>query len=79
MRERAVHFEIDSSDSQSDSNSEGAVFDFKDISEEIKSYKNKEMSSFQRINLFLSDLGNVQLQKYLQGEQAVQITKEDDA
>lgn len=50
----------------------------KDISEEIKSYQQDEMSSFQRINLVLSDLGNQQLQKYLKDQEAIEITKEDD-
>ena len=50
----------------------------KDISEEIKCYQQDEMSSFQRINLVLSDLGNQQLQKYLKDQDAIEITKEDD-
>ena len=50
----------------------------KDISEELKSYQQDEMSSFQRINLVLSDLGNQQLQKYLKDQEAIEITKEDD-
>ena len=70
-KQKTVQFHLDfknsesSAEMSSEEDPDGLVFNMRDISEEIKSYQKLEMSSFQRINLVLSELGNSQLQKYL--------------
>lgn len=70
-KKKAVQFQIeseeDSYESQESSAGEdddGSIFRMRDISDEVKRYQKYERSQFQRLNMVLIDLGNVQLQKY---------------